>query len=84
MDNPIVADDKLITVLKQAVIESLGTFQPSPWMTQKEASAYVHMNYKTFKRLADQGVFKAHSGAKYGIAFERYNRDELDLAVKGL
>ena len=53
-------------------------------MTQKEASAYVHMNYKTFKKLADQGVFKAHSGAKYGIAFERYNRDELDLAVKGL
>ena len=29
MDKPIVADDKLITVLKQAVIESLDTFQPS-------------------------------------------------------
>ena len=84
MDNPILPDNELVAVLNRLADVLDTSKSASPWMTQKEASTYVHMNYKTFKRLTDQGVFKAHSGAKYGIAFERYNRDELDLAVKGL
>lgn len=55
------------------------------WMNKQQAQAYVNLGKQAFKKLVDDGVIKAHSLDEHGLArLERYNRDELDEAIKSL
>lgn len=55
------------------------------WLNKQQAQEYVNLGKQAFKKLVDDGVIKVHSLDDHGLArLERYNRDELDEAMKSL
>ncbi|XZO07615.1 hypothetical protein ABU186_08765 [Weissella paramesenteroides] len=54
-------------------------------MNKQQAQEYVNLGKQAFKKLVDDGAIKVHSLDEHGLArLERYNRDELDEAMKSL
>ncbi|MFC6178658.1 hypothetical protein ACFQGR_04565 [Weissella sagaensis] len=55
------------------------------WMNKQQAQAYVNLGKRAFQRLVDDEAIPVHNLESHGLArLERYNRDELDEAMKQL
>lgn len=86
MTNNIVTDypaliETVLSISDKLDIQDNGR----QWMNKQQAQAYVNLGKQAFKKLVDDGVIKAHSLDDHGLArLERYNRDELDEAMKSL
>jgi len=78
-DNP----PELITVLSE-IRDAIMYPSKVVWLDKKQASAYLNMNPRTFQKLIDADKVKSHSLYEIGVALERFNKDELDTALKGM
>ncbi|WEY49259.1 hypothetical protein P3T51_05925 [Weissella confusa] len=55
------------------------------WMNKKQAQNYVNLGKQAFQKLVDDNVIPVHSLDNHGLArLERFNRTELDNALKNL
>lgn len=55
------------------------------WMNKKQAQNHVNLGKQAFQKLVDDNVIPAHSLDNHGLArLERFNRTELDNALKSL
>lgn len=55
------------------------------WMNKQQAQDYVNLGKQAFQKLVDDKVIPVHSLDSHGLSrLERYNRDELDQAMKSL
>lgn len=86
MSNSILTD---YPALVEAVLSIANKLETSDngrqWLNKQQAQEYVNLGKQAFKKLVDDGVIKVHSLDDHGLArLERYNRDELDEAMKSL
>lgn len=86
MSNSILADYPALVEAVLSIADKLETSDNGrKWMNKQQAQAYVNLGKQAFQKLVDDGVIKVHSLDDHGLArLERYNRDELDEAMKSL
>ncbi|MFL2044366.1 hypothetical protein [Weissella hellenica] len=54
-------------------------------MNKQQAQDYVNLGKQAFQKLVDDKVIPVHTLDTHGLSrLERYNRDELDQAMKSL
>ena len=86
MTNNIVTDypalvEAVLSISDKLDIQDNGRH----WMNKQQAQVYVNLGKQAFQKLVDDGVIPVHSLDDHGLArLERYNRDELDEAMKSL
>lgn len=86
MTEPILADYPALVSAVMSIGEKLELHNDQrQWMNKEQAQVYVNLGRMAFQKLVDEGIIKSHDLAPYGLArMERYNRDELDEAMKSL
>ncbi|MCS9985140.1 hypothetical protein EFL35_09410 [Weissella paramesenteroides] len=86
MSNSILTDYPALVEAVLSIADKLETSDNGrQWMNKQQAQEYVNLGKQAFKKLIDDGVIKVHSLDEHGLArLERYNRDELDEAMKSL
>lgn len=86
MSNSILADYPALVEAVLSIADKLETSDNGrQWLNKQQAQEYVNLGKQAFKKLVDDGVIKVHSLDEHGLArLERYNRDELDEAMKSL
>ena len=86
MSQPILTDYAALVDAVMLIGDKLETHDnQQQWMNQQQAQAYVNLGRMAFQTLVDRGVIKSHDLAPFGLArMERYNRDELDEAMKSI
>lgn len=86
MSQPILTDYAALVDAVMLIGDKLETHDnQQQWMNQQQAQAYVNLGRMAFQTLVDRGVIKSHDLALFGLArMERYNRDELDEAMKSI
>ena len=86
MTNNIVTDypalvEAVLSISDKLDIQDNGRH----WMNKQQAQVYVNLGKQAFQKLVDDKVIPVHSLDDHGLArLERYNRDELDEAMKSL
>ena len=86
MSNSILTDYPALVESVLSIADKLETSDNGrQWLNKQQAQEYVNLGKQAFKKLVDDGVIKVHSLDNHGLArLERYNRDELDEAMKSL
>ncbi|MGK4017692.1 hypothetical protein PWO95_02335 [Weissella paramesenteroides] len=86
MSNSILTDYPALVEAVLSIADKLETSDNGrQWLNKQQAQEYVNLGKQAFKKLVDDGVIKVHSLDNHGLArLERYNRDELDEAMKSL
>lgn len=86
MTNTILTDYPALVGAVQLIADRLETKDNGrQWMNKQQAQAYVNLGKQAFQKLVDDKVIPVHSLDSHGLArLERYNRDELDQAMKSL
>ncbi|MFP7481933.1 hypothetical protein [Weissella paramesenteroides] len=86
MTNNIVTDYPALVEAVLSISDKLDIQDNErQWMNKQQAQVYVNLGKQAFQKLVDDGVIKVHSLDEHGLArLERYNRDELDEAMKSL
>ena len=86
MSNSILTDYPALVEAILSIADKLETSDNGrQWLNKQQAQEYVNLGKQAFKKLVDDGVIKVHSLDNHGLArLERYNRDELDEAMKSL
>ncbi|KAA8439187.1 hypothetical protein FKV75_02630 [Weissella paramesenteroides] len=86
MTEPILADYPALVSAVMSIGEKLELHNDQrQWMNKEQAQAYVNLGRMAFQTLVDKGIIKPHDLAPFGLArMERYNRDELDEAMKSI
>ena len=86
MSNSILTDYPALVEAVLSIADKLETSDNGrQWLNKQQAQEYVNLGKQAFKKLVDDGVIKVHSLDDHGLArLERYNRDELDEAMKSL
>lgn len=86
MTNTILIDYPALVGAVQLIADRLETKDNGrQWMNKQQAQVYVNLGKQAFQKLVDDKVIPVHSLDSHGLArLERYNRDELDQAMKSL
>lgn len=86
MTEPILSDYPALVSAITAIGDKLDARNvPQTWMNKEQARKYLNLGKEAFQKLVDDGTIPIHDLSKHGIArIERYNRIELDEAMKSL
>lgn len=86
MTEPILADYPALVSAVMTIGEKLDARNtPQTWMNKEQARKYLNLGKEAFQKLVDNGIIPIHDLSVHGIArIERYNRIELDEAMKSL
>lgn len=85
-NNNILADYPALVGAVQAIADRLETRDNGrQWMNKQQAQEYVNLGKRAFQKLVDDEVIPVHNLESHGLArLERYDRDELNEAMKSL
>lgn len=86
MTETILADYPALISAINGIGDKLDTNNTSrQWMNKEQARKHLNLGKQAFQKLIDDGVVPVHDLATHGLArMERYNRDELDEAMKSI